>query len=160
MKRFFANLKKYKVVYSPGLLFGGHDPFYWQVNPRTNDFRYAKDISRGSKKYSKRVMKWVESLTYEDRELATDALFAVFGKNATVYDLYRYFFQNIKNLKKVMKRYTKAERKRLKAILRRLFGFILNTKRVQFIKRKQAILEIETMSRKERKKNANCCIII
>ena len=148
---FFANLRKYKVVRSPGLLFGGHDPFYWQVNPRTNDYRYAKDISRGSKKYSKRVMRWVESLTYEDRELVTDALFAVFGKNATVYDLYRNFVRNLRDLKKVMKRYTKRERKRLKAILKRLVGFIFNTKSVRGIKRKQAILEIEMMSKKEKK---------
>jgi len=149
---FFANLKRYKVVYSPGLLFGGHDPFYWQVKAKTNDFKYAKDTSRFSKKYCKRVMNWVESLTYEDRELATDALFSVFGKDATVYDLYRYFFKNIKKFKVVMKRYTKKERKRLKAIVRRLFGFILNTKGTRLIRRKQAIQEIEMTSRKERKK--------
>lgn len=140
---FFANLKKYKVVHSPGLLLGGHDPFYWQVISRKDDFYYAKDISKASKKYSKRVMRWIDSLTYEDRELATDALFTVFGKNATVYDLYKNFIKNLRDLKKTIKKYNKEERKRLKAILKRLFGFIFNTKKTRKMKKQQTILDTE-----------------
>ena len=151
---FFANLKKYKVVHSPGILFGGHDPFYWIVLRKTNDFKYAKDISRKSRKYSKRMMNWIESLTYEDRELATDALFTVFGRNATVYDLYRCFLKDLRNLKKAMKKYTKEEQKRIIAILKRLFGFLFNTKNVRTIKKEQAILERELEPRKKKHKKS------
>lgn len=148
---FFANLKKYKVVRSPGLLLGGHDPFYWQIVASNDDFKYAKDISKASKKYSKRVMRWIDSLTYEDRELATDALFTVFGKNATVYDLYKNFIKNLRDLKKTIKKYNKEERKRLKAILKRLFGFIFNTKKTRKIKKQQAILDTEMGFKKQKK---------
>lgn len=146
---FFGNLKTYKVVYSPGILLGGHDPFYWQIIPRNNNFKYAEDISNTSKKFSRRAMKWIESLTYEDRELAVGAIFAIFGKNATVYDLYHNFLKNIARTKQVMKRYNKQEIKRLKAIFKRLFGFLFNTQRVQSIKKKQAIQQVEMEPKKK-----------
>ena len=106
---FFNNMKKYKVVHSPGLLFGGHDPFYWQVISKNNDFWYAKDVSKSSKKYSKRVMKWLESLTYEDRQLATDALFDVFNNNDTIYDLFKNFLKNLMSINRSLKDYSREE---------------------------------------------------
>ena len=147
---FFNNMKRYKVVHSPGLLFGGHDPFYWQVVSSTNDFKYAKDVSKASKKYSKRVMKWLESLTYDDRKLATEALFDVFATNNTIYDLFRNFLKNIISIKKSLAKYSKEEREKLKAIIRRLFGFLLNSSKVKDIKKKQAILDRELKTKRAR----------
>ena len=147
---FFSNLKKYKVVHSPGLLFGGHDPFYWQVIAKNNDFFYAKDVSLASKKYSKRVMKWVESLTYDDRKLATEALFDVFATNTTIYDLFRHWLKNLMDIKKTLKDYTEEEKEKLKAIIRRLFGFLLNSTKVKDIKKKQAILDRELAPKRKR----------
>lgn len=148
---FFSNLKKYKVVHSPGLLFGGHDPFYWQVIAKNNDFFYAKDVSVSSKKYTKRVMKWVESLTYEDRKLATEALFDVFATNNTIYDLFRHWLKNLMDIKKALKDYTDEERERLKAIIRRFFAFLLNSTKAKDIKKKQAILDRELSPKRKKK---------
>ena len=147
----FNNMKKYKVVHSPGLLFGGHDPFYWQVVAKDNDFKYAKDISNGSKKYSRRIMNWIESLTYEDRKLATDALFDVFSNNETIYDLFRNFLKNILDIKKSLKKYSSEEKERLKAIIRRFFGFLIDSSNVKGIKRKQAIVDRELRKGKKSK---------
>ena len=149
---FFNNMKRYKVVHSTGLLFGGHDPFYWQIKARNNDFWYVKDVSRASKKYSKRVMKWLESLTYADRKLATEALFDVFANNATIYDLFRNFLKNLISIKKSLAKYSEEDREKLKAIIRRLFGFLLNSSKVKDIKKKQAILDRELKPKKKKRK--------
>ena len=145
---FFNNIKNAKVVHSTGLLFGGHDPFYWQVLSKSNDFWYAKSTSRASKKYSKRVMRWLESLTYDDRKLATDALFEVFNNNITIYDLFRNFLKNLTMIKKSLAKYSDEEKEKLKAIIKRLLGFLLNSSKVKDIKKKQAILDRELRSKR------------
>ena len=82
----YNQFERYKVVHSTGLLFGGHDVYYWQINPITGDFLYAKDVSSLSKKYADRFMQWVESLPIEDRKLASDTLFVVFNDCKDVYE--------------------------------------------------------------------------
>ncbi len=147
---FFNNMKKYKVVHSTGLLFGGHDPFYWQVNNQ-NDFVYKKDISNASKKYSKRVMNWLESLTYEDRELATDALFDLFDSSETIYDLMKNFATDIIHVNERLKDYTPEERIKLKAIIRRFIAFIVGASSVKEMKKNQAILDNELKPKEKQK---------
>ena len=147
---FFNNMKRYKVVHSPGVLFGGHDPFYWKVIAKDNDFWYAKDVSKGSKKYSKRVMKWLESLTILDRKLAADALFDVFANNNTIYDLFRNFLKNLISIKKSLAKYSPEDREKLKAIIKRLMGFLLNSSKVKDIKKKQAILDRELKPKRKK----------
>ena len=146
----FNNMKRYKVVHSPGVLFGGHDPFYWKVIAKNNDFWYAKDVSKGSKKYSRRVMKWLESLTILDRKLAADALFDVFANNNTIYDLFRNFLKNLISIKKSLAKYSPEEREKLKAIIKRLMGFLLNSSKVKDIKKKQAILDRELKPKRKK----------
>lgn len=121
---FYNNMEKYKTVHSTGLLFGGHDPFFWQIDMK-GDFMLAKDISSGSKKYSKRVMDWLGTLSFEDKALATDALFEVFKENETVFDLARNVGKNIAQHKKAVARYSVDEQDRLKVILKTLFKYIV-----------------------------------
>ena len=122
---FFNNLEEYKTVHSTGLLFGGHDPFFWQINAINGKFLYAKDISPWSKLYSRRFMDWLNSLSFEDRALATDALFEIFKENETVLDLAKNFGKNLAKSKKTLSRYSKDEQAKLKAIIKMLFKYLL-----------------------------------
>lgn len=151
----FNNMDKYKVVYSPGLLLGGHDPFYWQINKEHNDFKYAKDTSKLSKKYSARCMNWLESLTLEDRELAADALFTVFDKNDTIYDLLRNFIKNLSKLNKSLEKFSEEQRDKLRVILRRFFRFLVDSNKIKGMKKEQKILDKEIKENKHKKKKAN-----
>ncbi|MCR4879682.1 MAG: DUF2974 domain-containing protein [Bacilli bacterium] len=147
---FFNNMKKYKVVHSTGLLFGGHDPFYWQVG-KDNDFIYKKDISKTSKKYSKRVMNWLESLTYEDRKLATDALFDLFDSSETIYDLFKNFGKDIIHRNERLKDYTEEEKIKLRVIIRRFLAFVFGASSVKEMKKNQEILDNELKSYEKKK---------
>ena len=122
---FFNNMEKYKTVHSTGLLFGGHDTFFWQINPVNGKFLYAKDTSYWSKMYSKRFMNWLDTLSFDDRALATDALFEIFKENNTVIDLAKNLGKNIATSKKALSRYSKDEQKRLKTILKTLFKYMM-----------------------------------
>lgn len=122
---FYNNMDTYKTVHSTGLLFGGHDPFFWQINGFTGEFMCAKDISSGSKKYSKRVMNWLDSLTYDDKTLATDALFEIFKENDTIYDLAKNVGKNIFQHKKALTRYSDNEQDRLRVLMKRLVKYIV-----------------------------------
>ena len=136
----FNNMKKYKVVKSPGILLGGHDPFDWRVIGDKHDFNYAKSVAKSSLKYSKRVMRWIESLTYEDRKLMTEAIFDIFDENDTIYDLFKNFIKNLARMNKALEDYTASERERLKGMVRRLFGFLVNSSKIKGIKKQQAIV--------------------
>ncbi|MBR0295579.1 MAG: DUF2974 domain-containing protein [Bacilli bacterium] len=125
---FFNNMTRYKVVHSTGLLFGGHDPFFWQINGTKGQFMYAKDISAPSKKYSARFMAWLNSLSYDDRALTTDAFFEMIKENETVYDLLKNFGKNVAFRKKSLSRYSENERTRLKIIIKTLLKYLFSSK--------------------------------
>ena len=120
----YNQFEKCKVVHSPGLLFGGHDVYYWQVNSRTGDFMYAKDVSGTSKRYMKRFMNWVESLPIEDRKLATDTLFIVFNDCNDIYDLAKYWVKDLLNIRKSLKHYSKEDQDKLKNIFKTLLKYL------------------------------------
>ena len=121
---FFNNMTKYKVVHSTGALLGGHDPFFWQIIASTGEFMYAKDISSTSKKYSKRIMNWLNSLSFEDRELATNAVFEVL-RGDNIYDLLKNFGKNILTSKKNLSSYSNDEQEHLKEIFKKLFKYAM-----------------------------------
>ena len=120
----YNQFDKYKVVHSPGLLFGGHDVYYWQVSSKTGDFVYAKDVSSVSKRYMKRFMNWVESLPVEDRKLATDTLFVVFHDCNDIYDLAKYWVKDLINIKKSLKHYSQEDQDKLKNIFKTLLKYL------------------------------------
>ncbi len=127
----FNQMDKYKVVHSTGLLFGGHDLYYWQISPTTGDFSYAKDISSLSKKYSDRFMKWVESLPIEDRKLATNTLFEVFHDCNDIYDLAKNWVKDLLNIKKSLNNYSEEDQKKLKMIFKTLLQYLFNFNKVK-----------------------------
>lgn len=131
----YNQFEQYKVVHSTGLLLGGHDVYYWQINPITGDFLYAKDVSSLSKKYADRFMQWVESLPIEDRKLASDTLFVVFNDCKDVYDLAKKGPKDLINIKKSLATYPIEDQKKLKSIfktlLKYLFVFNKETKQIE-----------------------------
>ena len=126
----YNQFEKYKVVHSTGLLFGGHDVYYWQVNPLTGDFLYARDVSASSKKYSERFMLWVESLPMEDRILAYETLFDVFGDCNDVYDLPKNGPKDLLKIKKSLKKYPEEDQKKLKEIFKTLLKYLFNFNKI------------------------------
>ena len=120
----YNQFERYKVVHSTGLLFGGHDVYYWQINPITGDFLYAKDISAPAKKYSQRFMIWLETLPIEDRKLATDTLFKVFNDCKDVYDLPKKAPKDLLMIKKSLKEYPEEDQKKLKLIFKTLLQYL------------------------------------
>lgn len=121
----FSDVKKHYVVHSTGLLFGGHDPFFWQVDFRSGDFAYAKDVAPISKSTNKKFAKWMDSLTYEDRALATNALFDIFKENKTVFDLLKNFGKDLIKSRHVFKKYSKEEQDKLKDIIKKFFQYVV-----------------------------------
>ena len=127
----FNQAKKYKVVYSNGLLLGGHNLYYWQINANTGDFNFAKDVSPISKKYTSRLMDFVNSLTIEDRIFLFDAFFEVFKDCETIFDLPTKGALDIINIRKNLgRRYDKAEIDKLSNMLKTLlyYMFLIDTR--------------------------------
>ena len=121
----FNQMKQYSVVYSNGLLLGGHDLYYWQINPVTGRFKLSKDISPISKLYTKRFMEWVDSVSIEDRVLATESFFEIFKDCKTIYDLPSKAPKDILKMKQVIDNYPKEDRDRIFTIVKRLIKYLL-----------------------------------
>ena len=117
----FNKHKKPHIVESNGVLLGGHDPFYWQVNIKTHSFKKKRDRSAISKKSEVGFNNWMNSISNEDRELAFDVLFRLFKEVKTVYDLISIGLPAIITKRnKIVKEYPKDEQKRIKMILDKL----------------------------------------
>lgn len=121
----FNQMKRYTVVYSNGLLLGGHDLYYWQINPYNGKFKLANDVSPFSKVYSARFMSWVDSVELNDRELATDAFFKILKDCETIYDLPTKAPADLLNAKKVLMEYPEESRSRIDKIVKRLVKYLL-----------------------------------
>ena len=126
----FTDVDNYRVVYSIGIL-GGHDPFGWRISKKTSMFRMARDISARSKNFTGRIMRWLESLSMQDRLLTVEAFFRIFDGNDTIYDLFRNFLRNMRAARKTLSVYPEEDRARLKEILKALFGFLFREKKMR-----------------------------
>ena len=122
----FTNIEQYKVVYSSGILFGGHDPFFWQVNSRKGSFAFRKEIAKPSLKNNKKVMAWLNSLTNEEKELGTEAIFTLLDNCESIYDIPTKGISNITNFKKILgDRYSSDELKRMRAFIDSLLKYLV-----------------------------------
>lgn len=121
----FNQMKNYKVIHSTGLLLGGHDLYYWQINPKTGDFNYAKDVSFLSKRYTNRLMSWINSLPDSEKETATDAFFEIFKNCKTIYDLPTKAPIALLNMKNVVNSYPKEDQEMLQRNLKKLVEYLV-----------------------------------
>ena len=106
----YNNVDNAKVVYSNGILLGGHDPFRWMVDFTKIDFVYAKDRSFMSKKYEEALMSWLTTVDEQDKRLAVHVIFEMLGDSKNVYDLLLKSGRLIINGKKTWDEYTPQQR--------------------------------------------------
>ena len=116
-----------KIVYSNGILLGGHDPFFWSVGRYTGTFNYAKDRSIDSKNSEEALMNWLENESEESKKLAVHILFSIFGESRTIYDVLLNASRLIANRKHLFDDYTQEEKEQAKEIYRRLGRYYLTS---------------------------------
>ena len=121
----YNKIKETKIVYSNGILLGGHDPFTWKVNNK-GLFALSKNRSQASKRSEEALMNWLTQLTDKQKELAIKVLFDYLGESKTIYDLLLNGARIIANGKKQLKKYKKEEVDEAKNIFRQLGRFYLS----------------------------------
>ncbi len=114
------------IVYSYGVLLGGHDPFAWSISMKTARFVYAKDRSATSKNTEKALMTWLNEESYESRRLAVDVLITLFGQAKTIYDLLLQAARVITNRKTIFSDYTVKQKEEAKETFRKLGKYYLS----------------------------------
>ena len=128
---FYKDVKAHKVVNSNGLLLGGHDPFFWQVNSK-GEFITSESTSGYAKVRAKKLIAWLNSLSKQETKLIFDAVFDVFGENDTIYDLAKNLPSNLLKTRKTMEKYSEPDKKLLIKSIKMLIIFILTpTKRLK-----------------------------
>ena len=124
----FNDFKKVKAVVSTGLLFGGHDPFYWQVDSNTGKFKYAKKRSKSSEINEKAFNMWLNSLSEEDKKLTTQIVFEITDGVSDIYQLRKEILNTLTvKLNNALKKYSQEEQERLKQIVNSLGRFYLSS---------------------------------
>lgn len=108
------------IVYSQGILLGGHDPFRWKVYKNGKTFYYASKRSKKSENFEKALMKWMTSLSDKDKELAVNVFFKLLGDSQNIYDLLLKSFRLVRNAKVNLKDYSPHQVARTLDIYRRL----------------------------------------
>lgn len=122
----YNNIKEAKIVYSYGVLLGGHDPFRWLVDPINVDFVYTKDRSFMSKQYEEALMNWLTSMSDEDKALAVHIIFEMMGESENVYDLLLNSARLIVSGKKKWEEYTPQQRIQAREIFKKLGKYFLS----------------------------------
>lgn len=120
----YNKVKETRIVYSNGILLGGHDPFTWKINNK-GSFSLSKERSKNSKKSEEALMNWLTTLKDEEKQLAIKVLFDYIGESKTIYDLLLNGARIIANGKKKLKKYSKEEIDKAKDIFRSLGRFYM-----------------------------------
>lgn len=115
-----------KIVYSNGIMLGGHDPFRWQVNSKAQCFHYSKDRSFLSKKYEEALMNWLKEEDDEDKELAVHIIFEMLNTANTVYDLLLKGGRYIVAGKKTWDSYPPEKRAKAKEVFKMLARYFMS----------------------------------
>ena len=121
----YNNAPNPKIVYSLGVLLGGHDPFFWAVSRTTASFYYAKERSLTSRATEEALMNWLQNENPESKKLAVHILFAIFGNSVTIYDWLLNASRLVANRKHIFDGYTELEVEEAKEIYRRLGRYYL-----------------------------------
>ena len=116
-----------KIVVSTGLMFGGHDPFFWQLEKDHPAFRTVEDTSKSSKRNAKVMMEWLASMSDEDKMLLIQFLFRVFEQRENVYELIVFGIADLVQIPKILRSYSPEERKKIKGMLLALKDFYLDS---------------------------------
>ena len=113
-----------RIVYSNGILLGGHDPFRWKVAKTGESFEYAETRSKNSEKFEEGVMNWLTTIADDDKQLAIDVLYHLFGDSENIYDLLLKSARLIVRAKQSLVDYTSVQIAKTEEIFRRLGRFL------------------------------------
>lgn len=113
------------IVYSDGILLGGHDLFYWGIKKKEPAFVLTKERSAFSKDSESALMGWLNSEDDECKEIAVKVVFDLLGTHATLYDLLLNAGRLVTNGKKTIEGYTEEQRAKVKEIFKRLGAYYL-----------------------------------
>ena len=114
---FYNNNELMHIVRSDYPVLGGHDPFYWLVNPKTGKFYHYQKRSFSSIVTMETFKVWLATLSDEDLKLAVDAIFEVFGDSENVYQLMFKGLPSFAMRKKKLKKYTPEEQAKLNQLI-------------------------------------------
>lgn len=115
------------IVYSQGILLGGHDPFRWRVNKNGESFFYVAKRKKESENFEKGLMAWMTSLTDLDKELAVNVLFRLLSDAQNIYDLLLKSFRLVRNAKDNLKDYSQEQKAKTLEIYKRLGKMLFET---------------------------------
>ncbi|MBE6136595.1 MAG: GNAT family N-acetyltransferase [Erysipelotrichaceae bacterium] len=145
----FNDVKETKIVYSTGMLLGGHDPFAWKVDNNTGEFITRNKRSKNSRVYSTAINMWLNQLSKEDKLLGIAAVAAIIGKAQNIYDLLKYLGANIAKYNSVIKKFPLEDRKKLKSIVSLLFESIKIVKKSSSLQKSRVVLVTERLILRE-----------
>ena len=122
----YNNVDNAKIVYSNGILLGGHDPFRWSVKFSKPDFVYSKDRSYMSKKYEEALMSWLTEVSDEDKRVVVHVIFEMLGEANNVYDLLLKGGRLIANGRKTWDEYNPQQRILARETFKKLGRYFLS----------------------------------
>ena len=122
----YNKIKKARIVYSTGILLGGHDPFKWQVDLEKVDFKYSADRSFISKSHEKALTNWLTTMSQEDKKLAVETLIEFLGESKTIYDLLWQAGHNLNSGRKKYAAYSIEQQEKTKEIFKQLGKYYLS----------------------------------
>ena len=115
-----------KIVYSDGILLGGHDLFAWNIKRNEPTFVYAKERSAFSKESEVALMNWLYSEDDDSKEIAVKMVFDILGDSKTVFDLLLNAGRLITNGKKSYDKYPPEQKEKVKEIFKQLGKYYLS----------------------------------
>lgn len=115
------------IVYSQGILLGGHDPFRWRVNKNGESFFYVAKRKKESENFEKGLMAWMTSLNDLDKELAVNVLFRLLSDAQNIYDLLLKSFRLVRRAKDNLRDYSEEQISKTLEIYKRLGKMLFET---------------------------------
>lgn len=115
-----------RIVYSKGIMLGGHDLFKWSINIYRQDFQYVKDRSFVSKSHEEALTNWLENTSEEDKRLAVEILDNLLGESKNALDLLMNGIKNLASSKSKWNDYSIEQRERVKETYKKLAAYYLS----------------------------------
>ena len=116
----YTDIPNTTIVYSTGVLLGGHDPFTWKLDSKTGEYITREKRTKRSENFMVATNMWLKEMSHEDKLLGCEALFKIVGKAQNIYDLLRYLGPNIARFNSVVKTFPKQQQQRLRELIQML----------------------------------------
>lgn len=122
----YNKIKTARIVYSKGILLGGHDLFKWQVDRGYLDFIYMTQRTFISQQHELALTNWLEAVPNGDKQLAVEIICEFMGQSKTPLELITKCIANISSGKNKWNSYSINQKRRVKKIFAQLAKFYLS----------------------------------